>query len=253
MKTVFGVILLAGAFMLGAGSGHAAEWGNVLQGIMKGGSKEPSTTSAVGSLTQQEMTDGLLEALSTGVRRATDLLGAEGGFLNDKLVRIPMPEPLAKVEGVVRKLGQDKLADNFIQTMNRAAEQAMPKATAIFTDAIKNMSVDDAKAILTGPDDAATQFFRKTTGPQLTAALKTVIQQATDEVGVTSAYKKMAKQASFLGQMVDTGSLDLDNYVTDKALDGLFLKLAEQEKLIRTDPLARGTDLLRKVFGSLDS
>ena len=211
--------------------------------------KEPEDSSA-SSLTDSEIIGGLKEALSVGFERAVALLGKEGGFLNDDTVRIPTPRALQPVEKGLRAVRQDKYADQFIETMNRAAEKAVPRASNIFTDAIKNMSLEDARSILSGPDNAATNYFRESTADALFESFYPLVQEATNETGVTSSYKNLIKRAGSLGGLVNEGDLDLDKYVTDKALDGLFSKLALEEARIRRDPLARSSDLLKKVFKS---
>jgi len=210
-------------------------------------------------LSQEDITGGLKEALSKGVERAVSTLGREDGFLKDAGVKIPMPESLQRVERTLRTLGQDKLADDFVTTMNRAAEQAVPEAAAVLGDSVKQMSIADAKSILTGTNNAATQYFRRTSETNLYERFLPIVRKATEQTGVTSAYKTMsAKAGSALGGFGGFGSSllggeapDLDSYVTHKALDGLFLKIAEQEKQIRENPIARTTDLLQKVFGAV--
>jgi hypothetical protein len=223
-------------FGLGAGSSPAAT--------------ETAGKPALSNLSQAEMAKGLKEALSKGVKNAIAQLGKNGGYLNDASVRIPMPEELARVEKLMRSLHQDKLADEFVATMNHAAEKAVPQAAGIFADAIKSMTMEDAQAILTGPDDAATQFFRKKSEAQLTERFRPIVAEATDKAGVTSAYKRMMAKTGSLAMLVGNAN-DLDGYVTNKALDGLFSKLAIEEKAIRTNPVARTTDLLKKVFGAV--
>ena len=181
-----------------------------------------------------------------------DLLGQTDGFLGNEKVRIPMPDHLQRVSSGLRTFGQDKYADEFELTMNRAAEAAVPEAKAIFMEAIRNMTVEDAKSILDGPDDAATQYFRKVGADRLHTRMLPVVQEATTKAGVTNAYNSLVKQLDFLGGVMDTKSLDLNDYVTNKALDGLFLMIAEEEKRIRENPLERTTDLLKKVFASLN-
>lgn len=223
--------------------------------------RKPASASAeVAALSPDQMTQGLREALGQGVERAVRTLGRDGGFLTNLSVRIPMPEKLQTAEKTLRALGQNQLADDFIASMNRAAEKAVPEAAAVFGDAIQQMTVSDARSILTGPDDAATQFFRRTTETNLYARFFPHVQKATEQVGVTSRYKQMtgkAEAAASLGGLLGGGkktaasALDLDGYVTQKALDGLFKTVADEEKRIRENPLARSTDLLQKVFGSL--
>lgn len=193
---------------------------------------------------------GLKQALENGTQQAVTLLGRENGYFGDARVRIPLPENLARIERNLRKLGQGKAADEFILSLNRAAEAAAPEAKAIFLQVIRKMSVQDAIGIVRGPDDAATRFFREHSEGALKDAFHPIVASATDKVGVTHSYKKFLKQAGPVAKFVDPHSLDLDDYVTRKALDGLFLMVADEEKRIRKDPVARTTELLRKVFGT---
>lgn len=215
--------------------------------------------SSSAPLSADQAVQGLKEALSKGVQSAVSRLGQEGGFLTNLSVRIPLPDKLQKTEAALRLAGQGKLADDFIATMNRAAEQAVPAAAGVFGDAIKQMTIADAKAILSGPDDAATQYFRKNTQTNLFNRFQPIVKSATEKVGVTASYKQMVGK---VGAVQSLGSLlgaktpallnpaDLDSYVTNKAMDGLFKMVAAEEKRIRENPLARTTDLLRKVFGA---
>ena len=226
--------------------------GDLLDVFKGAGTEEaPASTEAVtGQPSDGEMVAGLKEALNKGTQFAVDNLGKEGGFLDNPKVRIPMPDSLAWIEKTLRTLRQDKLADEFVASMNHAAEQAVPEAAAIFGDAIKGMSLEDARGILTGPDDAATQYFRRTTSDALTAKMRPIVEQATSRTGVTSNYKNMVDKAGGLSSLLSKDTTDLDGYVTEKTLDGLFLMVAEEEKRIRENPLARSTDLLKKVFGA---
>jgi hypothetical protein len=222
----------------------------------KPGSGQASTaTTSLSGLSQDQMVVGLKEALGKGVQQAVASLGKTDGFLKDANVKIPMPESLQKVEKTLRMLRQDKLADEFVTTMNRAAEQAVPEAGAVLGDSVKQMSIADAKAIVTGTNNAATQYFRRTSETNLHTRLLPIVKTATEKAGVTSAYKQMTDKvggglgglgASLLGKQAP----DLDDYVTRKTLDGLFVKIADQEKQIRENPVARTTDLLQKVFGA---
>lgn len=202
-----------------------------------------------GQLSEKEIVAGLKEALKVGTQRSVDVLGRKDGYLGDMSVRILMPDSLRGAERTLRDLGQGKVVDKFINSMNRAAEQAAPEAVDIFVDVIKAMSLADARNILQGPDDAATRYFRQHSEARLSAKLRPVVEQATANVGVTSAYKDFMGRAGPLTAFIDKQALDLDGYVTARALDGLFLKLAAEEKLIRENPVARTTELLRKVFG----
>jgi hypothetical protein len=234
-------------------TGHLqAGWSDLLDVLKDSGTQD---SPATGELTSAEPTDGemvagLKEALNKGTQYAVNNLGKDGGFLDNDKVRIPMPKSLSWVEKTLRTLRQDRLADEFVASMNHAAEQAVPEAATIFGDAIQNMSLEDAKGILTGPDDAATQFFRKNTSAALTEKMRPIVEQATSRTGVTSNYKAMTEKAGGLTSLLSKDTTDLDGYVTEKTLDGLFLMVAEEEKRIRENPLARSTDLLKKVFGS---
>jgi hypothetical protein len=216
-------------------------------------------SGALSSFSQEQVADALKQALGKGVSSAITNLAKPGGFLSNAQVRIPMPEKLAVVEKTARKLKQDKYADDFVATMNRAAEQAVPAALPIFTDALKTMTIDDAKKLVSGGDDSATQFFKGKGDKQIQEKMLPIIKEATAKTGVTSAYKKLLDQAggnnqvgSLLGKLnVNTSSLDVDAYVTQKASDGLFKMIAEEEKRIRENPQARTTELLQKVFGAL--
>jgi hypothetical protein len=167
------------------------------------------------------------------------------------------------VEKGLRAVNQQKLADDFEATMNHAAEQAVPQAADVFADAVKTMSIEDAKAILTGPQDAATQYFRRVTETNLYVRFLPIVQQATAKCGVTSAYKNMmakvnssnssfgANLGGFANKYLGSDAIDLDGYVTSKALDGLFIMVAGEEKRIRQDPVARTTGLMKQVFGAV--
>ena len=218
-----------------------------------------STVMVASALSQDQMGGGLKEALGKGVEHAVSSLGHDGGFLTNLNVKIPMPEKLQKVESALRLAGQNQMADDFVGSMNHAAEQAVPVAAGVFGDAIQQMTIEDAKGILAGANDSATQFFRRTTQTNLQAKFYPIVQKATDSVGVTARYKAMMGKfasANPLGGMFGSKSpvkleaADIDSYVTDKALDGLFKMVAEEEKNIRANPIARTTDLLQKVFGS---
>ena len=210
----------------------------------------PEDVTSSTELTNSEMITALKEALNKGTRFAVDKLGQEGGFLDNSQVRIPMPDSLSWVEKSLRDFGQDQLADEFVATMNHAAEQAVPEAAAIFGEAIQAMSMDDAKAILSGPDDAATRYFRKHTETALSEKMRPIVTQATEKAGVTSTYKRMMASAGGLTSFLSPDAKDMDGYVTGKTLDGLFLMIAEEEKKIRENPLARSTELMKKVFGA---
>ncbi|TCK18229.1 uncharacterized protein DUF4197 [Thiogranum longum] len=242
---VFSVLLASIASLPQANAG----WSDYLDKL-KGSVTAPGATTSAAGLTENEIVAGLKEALEEGTRFAVDSLGKDGGFLNNSQVRIPMPDSLKWVDKSLRTLGQEELADEFVASMNHAAEQAVPEAAAIFGDAIKSMSLEDAKSVLKGPDDAATRYFRQTTEAALTEKIRPVVVQSTEKAGVTSTYKKMMSKAGGLTSFMSRDVTDMDGYVTQKTLDGLFLMIAEEERKIRENPVARSSDLLKKVFGT---
>ena len=204
----------------------------------------------LGSLSNAEAVKGLKDALTQGASVAVSRLGVENGFLGNDKVKIPLPDALKRVEGGLRLLGMQKQADELVTAMNRAAEQAVPEAKALLVGAIKTMSVQDAKGILTGGDTAATEYFRRTTSGQLTQKFLPIVTRATAKVGLAEKYNKLAGQGAQLG-LVDAKQAKIENYVTQKTLDGLFLMVAEQEQAIRKDPVGSATGMARKVFGLL--
>lgn len=232
-----------------------ADWQDTLKGglgsfesTMSGG----TGNSAISALSQTEMVGGLKEALAQGTETAINNLGRTDGFLGNSLVKIPLPEKVERVADLASKLGGKRYVDEFVTTMNRAAEKAVPEAAAIFSDSIRNMSVQDAETILSGADDSATQYFRNSAGARLAEKFKPMVKQATDAAGVTTAYKNMVGQAGPMVSMISGSDLtDVDSYVTNKAIDGLFTMIAAEEKRIRANPLANGNDLIKKVFSSV--
>lgn len=248
-------ILLTLALALSFGSTHAS-WLDALG--LKSATNAPAGSTTLGALSQTQMASGLKEALGKGLQNAIKQLGHDGGFLTNLNVKIPLPEKLRSVEKSLRALKQDKLADEFVATMNHAAEQAVPEAASVFGDALKQMSIEDAKSILTGTNNAATQYFRRTTQTNLYAKFYPIVKAATAKTGVTSAYKNMISKvggSSGFGGLANnylgTEAVDVDAYVTNKALDGLFKMVADEEKRIRENPVARTTDLLKQVFGAV--
>ncbi len=238
----FGVALVS--------SGTQAGWQDMLKQATDNLPVPGTSNASVSGLTDAEMDGGLKEALAVGAERAINGLSKRGGYLDDPAVRIALPGMLEKTESALRLMGQGAAVDEFITTVNRAAEQAVPQAASIVGDAVRAMTITDAQKILTGPDDAATRYFRDKTSGDLTAAMLPIVTRATESAGVTQAYKGMVDKAGPASSLMG-GSLDLDAYVTEKTLDGLFLKVAEEEKSIRTNPVARSSDLLKKVFGSV--
>ena len=206
--------------------------------------------ATLSGFSEKELTTALRGALEKGTTDAVLKLGKADGFLKDPKVKVPLPSALAKHEKTLRKLGLGKQVDSLVTTMNRAAETAVPEAKALVLDAVKTMSVADAKAILTGPNDAATAYFQKRTRDPLSAKLLPIVQRATAQAKVKQAYDAVAKQATKY-RLIDASDADLDAWVTRKALDGLYLTIADNERAIRKDPLGQTSRLLRDVFGAL--
>ena len=198
-------------------------------------------------LPDTKIASGLKEALQVGTENAVGLTGKLDGYFANQAIKILMPDRLRSFERGLRTVGYGPQIDEFVLSMNRAAERAAPFARQIFVGAITDMSFDDARKILAGPDTAATQYFQEKTTDRLTAAFSPVIDRALDEVGVTRQYKELVGRFEAI-PFVRMESFDLNHYVTGKGLDGLFHVVAEQEKQIRANPLARTTDLLKEVF-----
>jgi hypothetical protein len=194
-----------------------------------------------------EIALGLKEALSLGCDQAVAALGKEGGFSANPELRIPLPESIARLEKPLRYVGLGGQLDALEQSMNRAAEQAVPLARPLLRNALEQMTFADARAILAGPDDAATRYFEKKTRPRLQETFRPVVHDSLADTGVVRLYENLEQRMQKL-PFSQALQFDLDGYVTQAALEGLFTLLAEQERLIREDPAARTTELLRKVF-----
>ena len=199
-------------------------------------------------LSNETVVSGLKEALRIGSGNAVSLNGKVDGYFKNAAIKILMPEKLKPLEKALRLAGQSRQVDEFVLSMNRAAEKAAPFAKDIFWGAIKRMTFSDATRILKGGDSAATDYFRGATTEELTTAFQPVVTQSMESIGVTRQYKVLAGRYNAL-PFVKSQAFDLDRYVVDKSLDGLFYVLAEEERRIRRDPAARVTDLLKTVFG----
>ena len=206
------------------------------------------TTPKAGTSDDKTNAAGIKEALAVGTERAVASLAKVDGYFGNAAVKILMPPSIQKVAEVARMAGFQKQTDEFVLSMNRAAEAAAPLAARYFADAIRDMTVEDVRGILTGGDTSATDFFRRKTRDQLYVAFKPIVSQKVGEVGATRAYKDMMGRYESV-PMMGKQSLDLDDYVTNKSLDGLFHMVGQEEKKIRTNPAARTTDLLKTVFG----
>jgi len=217
---------------------------SLLMGSMSG------IAATVDSLSNADAVAGLKQALIDGSAAAISKLGVENGFFGNPKVKIPLPPTLDKVQGAMRFAGMGKQADELVLTMNRAAEAAVPEAKGLLVDAVRKMSVQDAKGILSGGDTAATDYFRRTTQAQLTQRFLPMVKQATDRAGLAAQYNNLAGQASQFG-LVKKDQSTIESYVTGKALDGLYLMIGEQEKAFRQNPVGAASDIVRKVFGAI--
>jgi len=217
------------------------QWGDFLKDLRKslGGT----------SLSEEEIVRGLKEALEVGTAKAVQNVSKVNGYYGNPQIRIPLPESVQKTEKLLRAAGFGSKIDEFELSMNRAAERAAPEAKALFWDGIRKMTFSDARKILGGRENEATLYFQEKTSPRLREIAKPLVHDAMSEVGVTRTYQDLDRTARSI-PFAGAYSFDLDQYVTDKALSGLFLMLAEEEKKIRENPAARTTDLLKKVFGS---
>lgn len=201
-----------------------------------------------GNLSTEDVASGLKEALTNGVSKGSDEVSAEDGFFKNPEIKIPFPPEVKQVESTLRKMGMDKQVDEFVLSLNRAAEDAAKEAKAIFISAIKQMTIQDAWSILKGEDDAATKYLNKTTSAQLKEKFKPIIKASLDKVNATKYYKELITAYNKV-PLVKKVNPDLDTYATDKATDGLFVMIAKEEKNIRENPGARTSELLKKVFG----
>lgn len=208
------------------------------------------TTSTLSGLTNTQMNAGLKDALKIGTQTVVKQLGKEGGFSLDPKIKIPLPGPIAKADSTLKKFGMGGLTADLETRMNRAAEIATPKAGALFVSAIQKMTVTDAQAILTGPQDSATQYLRKAMGPELAKKVQPIIAQSLSEAGAVKAYDAVTSQYANL-PLASSLKTNMNDYVTNKALDGIFYYVAQEEAAIRTNPAKRSTDILKKVFGTM--
>ncbi|MDH5247266.1 MAG: DUF4197 domain-containing protein [Betaproteobacteria bacterium] len=206
--------------------------------------------AGVETLTNKDAVSGLKAALEKGSGIAVDLLGRTDGFYRNEAVKIPLPDYLKKTQKLMRGLGMSKYADELELTLNRAAEAAVPEAKKLFVDAIRKMTVQDAKGILGGGQTSATEYFKRTTTDQLRSRFLPIVKNATAKVKLAEKYNQYAQKGVEFG-LIKKEQSNLDDYVTQKALDGLFYMVAEEEKKIRQDPVKAGSDIIKKVFGAL--
>jgi hypothetical protein len=231
--------LAAGGLLVLLPGPAGAQIDKLLKGLGQGGQGSGLSEAKIGA--------GLKEALQVATEKTVSLTGKTDGYFANQAIKILMPEKLRSLETGLRAVGYGPKVDEFVLSMNRAAERAAPQAKQIFFDAIGNMSFDDARKILNGGDTAATEFFKSKTTPQLTTAFRPVVSKSMNEVGVTRRYKDLVSRFEAI-PFAKSQAFDVDGYVVDKGLAGLFHVLGEQEKQIRTNPSARVTDLLKEVF-----
>lgn len=236
---------LAAALALSLGVA-AVSRADQLSDFAKSMMQQPAAQSA---LSDSDIGAGLKEALAKGTRSAVNELGRTDGFWNNPRFRIPLPGPVEQLEGMLQGAGMGSQLDALHLSFNRAAEQAVPVAADVFSEAVRKLSLNDVRGILNGPQDAATQYFKRTTSDTLTVRFKPIVAGVTARVGLAQQYNGLMSSAGPLASMAGAPT-DLNSYVTQKALDGLYLRVGDEEKAIRTDPAARSTDLLKKVFGS---
>jgi hypothetical protein len=201
-------------------------------------------------ISNQEAVRALKAALEKGSHAAVNKLGRTDGFLANPQVKIPLPESLGRAEKLMRRFGMGRYADELVLTLNRAAEAAVPEARQLFIESVRRMSVQDAKGIITGGETAGTAYFQRTTREPLHGRFLPIVKHATAKVNLAQKYNQYAEKGAALG-LIRSEDADLDEYVTQKALDGLYFMLAEEEKQIRRDPIGTGTAIIRKVFGTL--
>ena len=233
--------VLALTLCVAAGS-HADQLSDLAKSMMQ----QPAAQSA---LSDADIGAGLKQALAKGTRDAVNELGKTDGFWSNPRFRIPLPGPVQQLESVLQGAGMGSQLDALHLSFNRAAEQAVPVAADVFSEAVQKLTLNDVRGILNGPQDAATQYFKRTTSDTLTARFKPIVAGVTAKVGLAQQYNTVMASAGPMSSMLGDKA-DLNGYVTQKALDGLFLRVGDEEKAIRTDPAARTTDLLKKVFGS---
>ncbi len=202
------------------------------------------------SLTKSEASGGLKEALLEGAKTAVNELGTTDGFYGNKDVKIPLPKNMKKAAKMMRMFGMGKQADELELKINRAAEAAVPEAKSLLVDSVKNMSVTDAKKILTGGDNAGTEYFKRSTSDKMQARFLPIVHRATENVHLAQQYNKFAKMGAKYG-LIDGDQASLEEYVTQKTLDGVYKMIAVKEAAIRKDPVGQGSALLSKVFGAL--
>ena len=209
---------------------------------------ESSSTGTTNELGLSEVIEGLKEALKVGTERVVGQIGADGGYEDDPAIHIPLPEKMQQAQSYLRKFGLSALADDVESRLNQGAEAAAPKAKELIIKAISDMTLEDAQKIYNGPDDAATQYFRKVATDDLMDTVRPIINQSLEDVGAITAYNSLVSEYKKVPFVPDIQS-DLTEHATELSLEGLFHYLAAEEASIRNNPVARTTDILKSVFG----
>ena len=209
-----------------------------------------ASAAGLADITNRDALSGLKQALTDGSAAAIAKLGVENGFFGNDKVKIPLPESMQRIEGLLRAMGMQRQADELVLAMNRAAETAVTEAKPLLVDAVKKMSVQDAKGILTGGDTSVTDYFRRTTSDALGKRFLPVVKKATAKVGLAERYNAIAGRGAQLG-LIDASQATIEQYVTKKTLDGLYQIIAGEEKAIRQDPIGATSSIVQKVFGAL--
>jgi hypothetical protein len=241
-KLLSSYFVLAGLLLMGLSGCTASQIQQTMDGVMQ-------TTGQSGALTQSEVNMGLKQALSQGINKGATQAAQTDGFYKNSLIRIPFPPDVKKVENTLRSVGLGSEVDKFILSLNRGAEDAAKSAAPIFLNAIKQLTFSDVWNILRGEKDAATQYLKRTTTSQLTTAFSPIMKQSLDRVNATKYYSELVNRYNKI-PVVQKVNPDLESYATQKAIDGLFTLVAQEEANIRENPIARTTELLKRVFGS---
>jgi len=221
-----------------------------ISGILAALAVSSASAAGLDDITNRDAVSGLKQALANGTQAAVAKLGKEDGFMGDSRIKIPLPPSMKRAEAVMHSIGAGKQADDLVLRMNRAAEAAVPKAKPLLIDAAKKMTVQDAKGILAGGNDSATQYFKRTTSEPLAKQFKPIVKKAMAKVKLAEAYNEIAASGAKFG-LVKEENTNLEDYVTRRALDGLFVGIADEEKKIRQNPAAAASSVVKKVFGAL--
>jgi Protein of unknown function (DUF4197) len=229
---------------------HAFDWNELLKSMTGKPANAPTTTSGVEALSSTDINAGLKEALTRGAETAVSQLGQKDGFFGNAKLKIPLPPTLQKAEKAMRMLGMGEQADELVLSMNRAAEAAVPEAKTLLVGAVKQMTLEDAKGILTGGQTSATDFFRSKTEATLTERFAPIVKTHTDKVGLAQQYNQYAGAAAQFN-LIDKKQANVEQYVTQQALDRLYTVIGEKEAAIRANPMQAGSDLLKRVFGAV--